>query len=134
VLLVHPGGPAWAKRDAGAWSIPKGEIDPGETLLAAARREFTEEVGLEPPEGDLVELGAIRQTSGKVVTAWAIEGTVDVTHIVSNRFEMEWPPRSGRISEYPEIDRAEWFDVDAAREKLNPAQVALLDRLLTKVP
>ena len=134
VLLVHPGGPAWANRDAGAWSIPKGEIDEGETLLAATRREFTEEVGLAPPEGDLVELGAIRQASGKIVTAWAIEGTVDVTHIVSNRFEMEWPPRSGTISEYPEIDRAEWFDVDAAREKLNPAQVALLDRLLTKVP
>ena len=134
VLLVHPGGPVWAKRDAGAWSIPKGEIELDEEPLAVARREFTEELGLAPPAGEVVELGEIRQAGGKLVVAWAIEGTVDVTHIVSNQFEMEWPPRSGRTAEYPEVDRAEWFDLDTAREKLNAAQAAFLDRLLTQAP
>ena len=131
VLLVHPGGPIWAKRDAGAWSIPKGEVEPDEEPLAVARREFTEELGGAPPDGDAVELGDIRQAGGKVVTAWAIAGDVDVTHITSNRFELEWPPHSGRLVTFPEIDRAEWFDIDTARTKMNPAQAAFLNRLAT---
>jgi len=129
VLLVHPGGPAWAKRDAGAWSIPKGEFGDGEDPLAAARREFQEELGTAPPAGDPADLGEVRQKSGKRVHAWAFAGDLDATSIVSNTFPFEWPPRSGRMIEIPEVDRAEWFGLDAAREKVNPAQVALLDRL-----
>jgi predicted NUDIX family NTP pyrophosphohydrolase len=129
VLLVHPGGPAWSGRDRGAWSIPKGEYTPDEDPLAAARREFAEELGSEPPDGDATDLGEIRQRSGKVVRAWAIEGDLDATTITSNTFLFEWPPRSGKKIEIPEIDRAEWFGLAAARERINPAQVALLDRL-----
>jgi predicted NUDIX family NTP pyrophosphohydrolase len=129
VLLVHPGGPAWSKRDAGAWSIPKGEYTAGEDPLAAARREFEEELGSAPPPGDLEDLGEIRQRSGKRVHGWALPGDLDVTTVVSNTTEFEWPPRSGRIIEIPEIDRAEWFGLDAAREKINAGQVPLLDRL-----
>jgi predicted NUDIX family NTP pyrophosphohydrolase len=129
VLLVHPGGPLWARRDAGAWSIPKGEYDDGEEPLAAARREFEEELGTAPPDGDAAELGEVRQKSGKFVRAWAIAGDLDPATAVSNTFELEWPPRSGRRIEVPEVDRAEWFALDAAREKLNPAQVVLLERL-----
>jgi predicted NUDIX family NTP pyrophosphohydrolase len=129
VLLVHPGGPLWARRDAGAWSIPKGEYDDGEEPLAAARREFEEELGTAPPDGDAAELGEVRQKSGKFVRAWAIAGDLDPATAVSNTFELEWPPRSGRRIEVPEVDRAEWFALDAAREKLNPAQVVLLGRL-----
>ena len=129
MLLVHPGGPIWAKRDAGAWSIPKGEVEPGEAPLAVARREFVEELGIAPPDGDPVPLGEVRQAGGKTVTAWAILGDLDVTDIASNTFEMEWPPRSGRIDEFPEVDRAEWFDLGSAREKLNAAQADFLDRL-----
>ncbi len=130
VLLVHPGGPLWARRDAGAWSIPKGEYaDGSEDPLAAARREFEEELGTPPPDGDALDLGEIRQKSGKRVRAWALEGDLEAGAITSNTCMVEWPPRSGRQIEIPEVDRAEWFSLADAREKINPAQVALLDRL-----
>ena len=129
VLLVHPGGPMWARRDAGAWSIPKGEYHPGEDPLAAARREFAEELGTPPPNGGTNELGEIRQKSGKLVRAWAQQGDLDAREIHSNTCLVQWPPRSGRMVEVPEVDRAEWFTLEQAREKINPAQVALLDRL-----
>jgi predicted NUDIX family NTP pyrophosphohydrolase len=129
VLLVHPGGPAWVNRDAGAWSVPKGEHLEGEDPLAAARREFEEELGTAPPEGDAEDLGEIRQKSGKRVRAWAIAGHLDATQIRSNTFQFEWPPRSGKLIEIPEVDRAEWFGLDVAREKINSGQVPLLDRL-----
>jgi predicted NUDIX family NTP pyrophosphohydrolase len=133
VLLVHPGGPLWSGRDAGAWSIPKGEYEPSEDALAAARREFAEELGKAPPEGAAQELGEVRQRSGKLVRAWALPGDVDVEEVVSNTFELEWPPRSGRLIEVPEVDRAGWFTIAVAREKINPAQVPLLERLLELV-
>lgn len=129
VLLVHPGGPVWARRDLAAWSIPKGEYEPGEEPLNAARREFGEELGTPLPEGETVDLGEIRQKSGKRVRAWAIAGDLDTDRAQSNTFEMEWPPRSGQRREFPEVDRAEWFDLPTARERINPAQVPLLDRL-----
>jgi predicted NUDIX family NTP pyrophosphohydrolase len=129
VLLVHPGGPLWARRDAGAWSVPKGEYEASEDALAAARREFAEEIGVAPPDGQPVALGEVRQKSGKVVAAWALEADLDVASIVSNTFELEWPPRSGRIQEFPEVDRAQWFALLEAGEKINPAQVTLLQRL-----
>jgi predicted NUDIX family NTP pyrophosphohydrolase len=129
VLLVHPGGPFWAKRDAGAWSIPKGEYADGEDPRACALREFEEELGAPLVAGELVELGSVRQRSGKVVTAWAAEGDLDPTGITSNTFELEWPPRSGRMREFPEVDRAAWFGLEEAREKLVPAQAELLSRL-----
>jgi predicted NUDIX family NTP pyrophosphohydrolase len=129
VLLVHPGGPFWAKKDLGAWSIPKGEHDEGEDGLACALREFAEETGTTLPPGDLADLGTIRQRGGKVVQAWAAEGDLDADTIRSNTFELEWPPRSGRVREYPEVDRAAWFGLEEARERINPAQAAFLDRL-----
>jgi len=132
VLLVHPGGPAWSGRDLGAWSIPKGEYAEDEDPLAAARREFEEELGTPPPappDAEAEDLGEIRQRSGKHVHAWAIAGDLDAGKITSNRFPFEWPPRSGRMIEIPEVDRAEWFGLDAARAKINAGQVALLDRL-----
>jgi predicted NUDIX family NTP pyrophosphohydrolase len=130
VLLVHPGGPFWAKRDDGAWSIPKGEYTDGEDPQAAARREFEEELGSALPAGaQLRELGEVKQKNGKLVVAYAAEGDLDTSTFHSNTFEMEWPPRSGRRQEFPEIDRAEWFSVPRAREKLLPAQAAFLDRL-----
>lgn len=129
VLLVHPGGPFWARRDSGAWSIPKGEYEPEEDPLAAARREFEEELGTLPPDGPAADLGEVRLKSGKLVRAWAMPGDLDASAITSNTFELEWPPRSGRRLEVPEVDRAEWFTVERAREKINPAQVALLERL-----
>ena len=128
VFLVHPGGPFWAKKDAGAWSIPKGEIDEGEDPLAAAKREFAEETGLRP-DGELVALAPIRQKGGKVVLAWAIEGDCDARAIKSNVFSMEWPPKSGKMAEFPEIDRAEWFSLDEARRRINPGQLPLIDEL-----
>jgi predicted NUDIX family NTP pyrophosphohydrolase len=130
VLLVHPGGPFFARKDLGVWSIPKGEYDPDEDPLVCARREFEEELGSALPPGDVVSLGEVTQKSGKVVTAFAAEGDIDATAAKSNTFTLEWPPRSGRTAEFPEIDRAEWFSPDAAREKLVPAQVAFVDRLL----
>jgi predicted NUDIX family NTP pyrophosphohydrolase len=129
VLLVHPGGPFWARRDAGIWSIPKGEYLDDEDPLAAARREFAEELGSEPPPGEPADLGEIRQKSGKIVHAWALTGDLDADQIHSNTFTLEWPPRSGAMSEFPEVDRAQWFEVELAREKINPAQAAFLDRL-----
>ena len=128
VFLVHPGGPFWAKKDAGAWSIPKGEYVPGEDPLDAARREFAEEIGI-APDGEFVEHGMVKQAGGKIVTGWAFEGDCDADAIRSNTFALEWPPRSGRQQEFPEVDRAGWFGLEAAREKLNPAQGAFLDRL-----
>ena len=129
VLLVHPGGPFWARRDAGVWSIPKGEYSDGEDPLDAARREFAEELGSRAPDGDPADLGEIRQKSGKVVRGWALAGDLDPVAIQSNTFTLEWPPRSGRMREFPEVDRAEWFGLERAREKINPAQAAFLDRL-----
>jgi predicted NUDIX family NTP pyrophosphohydrolase len=132
VLLVHPGGPFWAKKDEGAWSVPKGEVDREEEARACALRELEEELGsslgLSPEQ--LVELGSVRQKSGKVVHCWAAEADFDPTELSSNSFEMEWPPRSGARREFPEVDRAEWFVPEAARRKINPAQAVFLDRLL----
>ncbi len=128
VLLVHPGGPFWVRKDAGAWSIPKGEYRPSEDPLAAAIREFGEETGMEP-RGGFHALGEIVQKSGKVVAAWACEGDFDAAKLVSNTCEVEWPPRSGQRLSIPEVDRAGWFTLVEARAKLNPAQAALLDRL-----
>jgi predicted NUDIX family NTP pyrophosphohydrolase len=134
VLLGHLGGPFFARRDAGAWSIPKGEYDAAEEPLAAAHREFEEEFGSPAPsDAQLLELGSVRQRNGKLVTAWAIAADFDVTTLVSNTFELEWPPKSGRRQEFPEIDRAEWFDVASARTKMIAGQDALLDRLLEQV-
>ncbi len=134
VLAVHPGGPFWAKRDDGAWSIPKGEYVEGDDPLEAARREFVEELGQAVPEGAAEPLGEIRQKGGKHVIAWAIavpeDASFDATALVSNTFEMEWPPRSGAMRSFPEVDRAEWFDLDTARQKLVPAQVELVERLV----
>ncbi len=127
---MHPGGPFWARRDLGAWSVPKGEYEPDEDALAAARREFAEELGASPPDGAVHDLGEVRQKSGKLVRAWALEGDLDVSNLTSNTFELEWPPRSGKTIEVPEVDRAEWFALPVAREKINPAQVPLLERLL----
>ena len=128
-MLVHPGGPFWSRRDEGAWSIPKGEIEPGETALQVALREFSEELGQDPPDGQTTPLGSIRQAGGKTVHAWAVAGDLDADRIVSVTFEMEWPPRSGRKQAFPEVDRAGWFDLELARRKILPAQATLLDRL-----
>jgi len=128
VLLVHPGGPFWSKRDEGAWSIPKGEYADGEDPEAAARREFAEELGVDAP-ASLTDLGTVRQKNGKEVRAFLASGDLDVAAVVSNTFTMEWPPRSGRTAEFPEIDRAAWFSLDEARAKVNPAQAAFLERL-----
>ena len=129
VLLAHPGGPLWKKRDAGAWTVPKGEVEPGEDPPAVARREFEEETGQRPPDGDFVPLGEVRQKSGKYVAAWAAEGDLDPATAKSNTFPLEWPPGSGDWIDVPEVDRVAWFDLDEARIRVNPAQVALLDRL-----
>src|SRR5947208_1255705 len=130
ILLVHPGGPFFARRDAGAWSVPKGLYEEGEEPLACARREFAEEIGSPCPDGPALELGDIRQRNGKRVTAWAVEGDLDADRITSNTFTLEWPPRSGRHQEFPEVDRAGWFGLGAAREKILAAQAPLLDRLM----
>lgn len=132
-LLVHPGGPFWAKRDAGAWSIPKGQIEDGEDPRDCALREIEEELGTLPPlvPDELVALGSVRQRAGKVVEAWAGEADFDTAGLASNTFEMEWPPRSGREQEFPEVDRAEWFDLAEARRRILPAQAEFLDRLVT---
>ncbi len=136
VLLVHPGGPFWARRDLGAWSIPKGEVDPGEDERACALRELAEETGTafaDVSQDALLALGEVRMRSGKVVTAWALQGDLDAAAVASNSFELEWPPRSGRVQTFPEVDRAAWLALDAAREKLLPAQTPFLDRLAEAV-
>lgn len=131
VLLVHPGGPFFRNRDDGVWSIPKGLVDPGEEPLACARREFLEETGVEPARDGFLDLGEIEQKGGKVVHAWAFAGDCDPDCVVSNTFPLEWPPRSGRVQDFPEVDRADFFSPPAARKKLNPAQVELVERLCT---
>ena len=133
VLLVHPGGPFWARRDEGVWSIPKGEYGPPEDPLAAARREFEEELGTAPPGGPAHDLGEIRQRAGKLVHAFGLEGDLDAATIISNTVEIVWPPRAGRSLTIPEVDRAQWFDLGQAREKILPAQAELLDRLTERV-
>ncbi|MEV7990876.1 NUDIX domain-containing protein [Streptomyces sp. NPDC086077] len=129
VLLGHMGGPLWARRDAGAWTVPKGEYDPEESAWDAAVREFQEELGLPPPDGEAVPLGEVRQSSGKIVTAWAVEADLDPGSVTPGTFTMEWPPRSGRTQEFPELDRVAWFGLDRAREVIVKAQSAFLDRL-----
>ncbi|MEU5623337.1 NUDIX domain-containing protein [Streptomyces tendae] len=129
VLLGHMGGPFYTRRDAGAWTVPKGEYDPAEPAWEAARREFREELGLPPPEGEAVPLGEVRQAGGKVVTVWAVAADLDPAAVVPGTFTMEWPPRSGRTAEFPELDRVAWFGLDRAREVIVKAQAAFLDRL-----
>jgi predicted NUDIX family NTP pyrophosphohydrolase len=129
VFIAHMGGPFWKNKDDRGWSIPKGEYEPDEDPFAAARREFEEEIGSAPPDGPPVLLGEVRQPSGKRILAWAVEGDLDPATVVSNTFVMEWPPRSGRQAEFPEIDRAEWFDIPTARRKLVKGQVPFLDAL-----
>jgi len=128
VFLVHPGGPFWAKKDEGAWSIPKGLVEKGEDKLGAAKREFAEETSV-VPSGPFIELGEIRQKSGKQVYAWAFEGNCDPPSIKSNTFSLEWPPKSGRMSEFPEIDRGKFFAIAEARRKINPQQAEFVNRL-----
>jgi predicted NUDIX family NTP pyrophosphohydrolase len=132
VLLAHPGGPFWAKKDDGAWSLPKGELEDGEEPLAAARREFQEETGASV-DGEFISLGAVKQSGGKVVHAWALRADFDPARLQSCAFQMEWPPKSGRQCEFPEIDRAAWFSIETARAKILKAQAAFLDRLLEKI-
>ncbi|MEV6833414.1 NUDIX domain-containing protein [Streptomyces sp. NPDC051133] len=129
VLLGHMGGPLWAKKEAGAWTVPKGEYAPDEPAWEAARREFREELGLAPPDGEAVPLGEVAQRNGKIVTAWAVEGDLDPGAVTPGTFTMEWPPRSGRVREFPELDRVAWFALDRARELIITAQAAFLDRL-----
>ena len=129
VLLAHPGGPLWARKDLGAWTMPKGQFTEGELPLDAAKREFEEEMG-SPPDGDFHSLGTLKQPSGKVIHAWAAEADFDAANVTSNLFSMEWPPKSGRSAEFPEVDRAGWFSIDEARRKILKGQQPFLDRLL----
>jgi predicted NUDIX family NTP pyrophosphohydrolase len=133
LLIAHMGGPFWARKDAAAWSVPKGEHEEDEEPLAAARREFAEELGSPPPSGEPIELGEVRQSGGKRVRVWALEGDLDADAIVPGTFDLEWPPRSGRIQAFPEVDRAAWVDPDTAREKLVKAQVPFVDLLLQRL-
>jgi predicted NUDIX family NTP pyrophosphohydrolase len=134
VLLVHPGGPFWAKKDAGVWSIPKGEHEQDEDPIACAMRELEEELGTNPTDGtEPIELGEVRQRGGKVVAAWAAPGDFDPATLRSNTFTMEWPPRSGTMRDFPEVDRAAWFSLDEARERILPAQAPFLDRLVERI-
>lgn len=134
VLLGHMGGPFFARREAGAWTVPKGEYDPAEPAWDAARREFREELGLPPPDGEAIPLGDVRQRGGKTVTVWAVEGDLDPATVVPGTFTMEWPPRSGRRQEFPELDRVAWFGLERARELIVTAQSAFLDRLAEHSP
>jgi predicted NUDIX family NTP pyrophosphohydrolase len=129
ILLAHPGGPFFARKDEGHWTIPKGEVDPGEELFAVGRREFEEETGQSLPDGPSTELGSIVQKGGKVVHGWAVEGDLDPSAGVSNTFELEWPPGSGRRQAYPEIDRVAWFEPDEARRRIKATQIPFIDRL-----
>jgi predicted NUDIX family NTP pyrophosphohydrolase len=128
VLLVHLGGPYWAKKDLGAWSVPKGEYAPGENALEAARREFEEETGF-PVNGQFIQLKPVKQPGGKIVQVWAVEGDCDASAVKSNTFSMEWPPRSGKMQQFPEIDRAEWFTIDTAKAKILKGQILLINEL-----
>jgi predicted NUDIX family NTP pyrophosphohydrolase len=130
VLLAHPGGPFFRNRDEGHWTIPKGEADGEESLVDVARREFEEETGHAAPDGDPIDLGSIVQKGGKIVHAWGLEGDLDPADAESNTFEMVWPPGSGRVQAFPEIDRVEWFDVDEAKRRVKPTQIPLIDRLV----
>jgi predicted NUDIX family NTP pyrophosphohydrolase len=132
VLLVHPGGPFWVGKDLGAWSIPKGLLERDETPLETAKREFTEETGFKV-DGDFIELGKLKQPSGKIVHAWALEGNIDASKITSNTFTLEWPRNSGRIQEYPEVEKGEWFDLATARKKMHKGQVRFLDKLIASL-
>jgi len=132
IFLVHPGGPFWLKKDLGAWTIPKGEIEAGEESLDVAIREFNEETG-QTISGKFIPLEPVKQKGGKVITAWAVEGDADHEKIISNTFEMEWPPKSGNKKSFPEVDKAEWFSISAAKEKINPAQIAFIDELISKL-
>ena len=132
LLLVHPGGPFWARKDDGAWSIPKGEYETGEESLAVAKREFAEEVGM-LPDGDVVDLGEVTQPGRKIVRAFALEGDFDVAELKSNTFDIEWPPKSGRRRSFPEVDRAEWFAPDEARRKILAGQRPFIERLVERV-
>src|SRR6185503_14204738 len=129
VFLVHPGGPFWARKDAGAWSIPKGEIEDGEDMLQAAKREFTEETGF-TISGEFRSLDPLKQPSGKIIYAWAIEADCDPGQIRSNSFSLEWPPKSGKIQQYPEVDRAAWFNIAEARNKILAGQVGFIEQLI----
>ena len=133
VLLAHPGGPFWRNRDVGAWTIPKGEFDDDEDPQSAAKREFKEETGAAPPDGEYIPLTPVKQKNGKIVHAWAVEGDFDPAALESNEFEMEWPPKSGRMRKFPEIDRAEWFTVEVAKQKMLSAQAALVEELTRKL-
>lgn len=133
VFLAHPGGPFWASRDSGAWTIPKGELEPFEDPLSAAQREFGEEIGF-VPEGAYLALGTVKQRGGKTVHAWAVEHDADPERVRCVTVDIEWPPRSGKYLRIPEIDRAAWFDLETARDKINPAQAELIDRLITLLP
>lgn len=128
VLIVHPGGPFWAKKEKGAWSIPKGEPEDDDPLMAA-KREFQEETGHEAPEGDFIELGSVKNKSGKTIFAWGVEGDLDASTVKSSTITIEWPPKSGSQQEFPEVDKAGWFGLEKAKEKLNPAQADFIDRL-----
>ena len=131
-MLVHPGGPFWAKKDAGSWSIPKGLADEGEDLLAAAKREFLEETGM-AADGDFLDLGAHKQPAGKTIVAWACEGDFDTTALRSNTFSLEWPPRSGKTAEFPEVDKAAWHSIDEALEKISKGQMSILAALVKRL-
>lgn len=133
VLLVHPGGPFWRNKDEGAWTIPKGEFSGDEEPLTAAKREFQEELGEAPPDGEYIPLKLIKQKNGKIVHAWAVAGDFDPATLKSNTFEQEWPPKSGRMQKFPEVDRAEWFAPDVARQKMLTGQAALVDELAAKI-
>ncbi|GAA2311938.1 NUDIX domain-containing protein [Streptomyces hawaiiensis] len=134
MLLGHMGGPFFARRDAGAWTVVKGEYEPDEPAWEAARREFQEELGLPPPDGEAIDLGEVRQANGKIVTAWAVRADLDPGTITPGTFRMEWPPRSGRLEEFPELDRVAWFGLDRARTVIVKAQAAFLDRLAEHSP
>ncbi|MDF3072098.1 MAG: nudix hydrolase [Polyangiaceae bacterium] len=134
VLLVHPGGPFWAKKDDGAWFIPKGELEPSEDPLQAARREFREELGIDPPSGEPLPLGTVKNKGGKLIHAWALPGSLELAGFQSNTFPLEWPPRSGKLQHFPEVDRASYFGVDEATRKMHVAEQPLQARLLERLP
>ncbi|MBC7826710.1 MAG: NUDIX domain-containing protein [Chitinophagaceae bacterium] len=133
LFLVHPGGPFWQKKDLGAWSIPKGEFTDSENALDAAKREFGEETGV-VLSGHFIELTPVKQKAGKLIYAWALQGDIDPISISSNTFTLEWPPGSGKWTDFPEVDRGEWFEVDTAKQKINPAQITMIDELQDKLP